>query len=141
MFNFEMAHALKGYNGPCRHIHGHSYKLLVTLIGEPENNPESPNNGMLIDFSVLKNIVREQIIDVFDHALLLNIASKNDFSQKEENLFTKTIFTDYQPTCENLLTDFVQRIIHKIPSQVRLHNLKLYETSTSFAEWYADDNA
>ncbi|HQH18564.1 MAG TPA: 6-carboxytetrahydropterin synthase, partial [Bacteroidales bacterium] len=51
-FKFEMAHALWGYDGPCKNIHGHSYYLYVTIIGSPINNPQSPKNGMVIDYSV-----------------------------------------------------------------------------------------
>ena len=56
-FSFEMAHALAGYDGPCREIHGHSYKLFVTVRGIPEQNPNSPKFGMVMDFGDLKRIV------------------------------------------------------------------------------------
>ncbi len=59
IFHFEMAHALNNYDGLCRNIHGHSYKLRVTLIGQPSNDKTSPKKGMLIDFSDIKKIVRE----------------------------------------------------------------------------------
>ena len=72
IFHFEMAHALNNYDGLCRNIHGHSYKLRVTLIGQPSNDKTSPKKGMLIDFSDIKKIVRESIIDKYDHALVLN---------------------------------------------------------------------
>jgi 6-pyruvoyltetrahydropterin/6-carboxytetrahydropterin synthase len=55
-------------------------------------------------------------------------------------MFGNTVVVDYQPTCENLVTDFAERIKSHLPVKVKLHSLKLYETATSFAEWYASDN-
>jgi 6-pyruvoyltetrahydropterin/6-carboxytetrahydropterin synthase len=55
-------------------------------------------------------------------------------------MFGNTVLVDYQPTCENLVADFAQRISGLLPRGVTLHNLKLYETASSFAEWYASDN-
>ncbi len=57
-----------------------------------------------------------------------------------KKMFDNTIIVDYQPTCENLVADFAARIKQKLPEKVRLHSLKLYETATSFAEWFASDN-
>jgi len=139
-FNFEMAHALHGYDGPCRHIHGHSYELFVTIAGTPVDDPDSAKYGMLMDFKDLKQMVRECIINDFDHALVLH----RDFAPqniKEVNeLYGKLILVDYQPTSENLLFDFAERIKGRLPENVVLHSLKLRETLTSYAEWFAGDN-
>ncbi|HIR32642.1 MAG TPA: 6-pyruvoyl tetrahydropterin synthase family protein, partial [Candidatus Coprenecus merdigallinarum] len=70
-FRFEGAHALTGYDGKCRHIHGHSYILYVTVKGTPSNPDGTPKSGMLIDFTDLKQIVNDHIIDIFDHSLIL----------------------------------------------------------------------
>ena len=51
------------------------------------------------------------------------------------------ILVDYQPTSENMVTDFAARIKNRLPHDVELHSLKLQETESSFAEWYASDNA
>ena len=56
-FSFEMAHMLEGYDGPCSEIHGHSYRLFVTVAGTPCSDPQNPKYGMVIDFGVLKRIV------------------------------------------------------------------------------------
>jgi 6-pyruvoyltetrahydropterin/6-carboxytetrahydropterin synthase len=135
-----MAHALKGYDGPCRNIHGHSYELYVTVIGNPLNDPSSPKNGMLMDFGDLKKIVRARIIEEFDHALVLNQESADEFLPLKSEVFGKTILVNFQPTSENLLIEFASRLIPLLPENVKLHNLKLRETVTSFAEWYAADN-
>jgi 6-pyruvoyltetrahydropterin/6-carboxytetrahydropterin synthase len=139
-FKFEMAHALKGYDGPCRNIHGHSYELYVTIKGEPIQEASSPKNGMLMDFGDLKKIVRNSIVEEFDHSLVLNRRSADEFLPLQSEVFGKTILVDYQPTSENLLIDFAARLIPLLPPNVVLHNLRLRETVTSFAEWYASDN-
>ena len=138
-FKFEMAHALKGYDGLCRNIHGHSYELLVTIAGKPVTDTNSVKLGMVMDFGDLKKIVRKSIIDEFDHALVLSRASANDFAPDVE-MFGRTILVDYQPTSENMLIDFVSRLKNQLPANVKLHHLLLRETVTSYAEWFAEDN-
>lgn len=135
-----MAHALYGYDGPCKNIHGHSYELQVTVIGLPNADNANVKFGMVIDFTDLKKIVKEQIVDVMDHALVLN---GNSPHRKLENLnesFEKIIFVDYQPTCENMLIDFKNRIIGLLPPYAKLHCMSLRETANSYAEWYSTDN-
>ena len=139
-FKFEMAHALKGYDGPCRHIHGHSYELYVTIVGIPIQDSSSPKNGMLMDFGDLKKIVRNCIVEEFDHALVLNRESADEFLPLKSEVFGKTILVEYQPTSENLLIDFAARLLPLLPPGIKLHNLRLRETVTSYAEWYATDN-
>lgn len=140
-FSFEAAHMLEGYDGLCREIHGHSYRLFVTVKGEPVNDPTSPKLGMVMDFGILKRIVNEQIVDRLDHAFMMRRTENS-----EEVLlalggsFSKVVFTDYQPTCENMLADFAERLLGALPEEVELCSLKLHETATSFAEWYASDN-
>jgi 6-pyruvoyltetrahydropterin/6-carboxytetrahydropterin synthase len=139
-FRFEMAHALYGYDGKCRNIHGHSYKLSVTVIGTPSVKSSDPKKGMVIDFGDLKKIVAKEIIEKFDHALLLSAAipEKNKISAR--SLSDKIVFTPYQPTCENILIDISKIISKQIPAKYKLHNLRLGETNDSYAEWFAEDN-
>ena len=139
-FHFEMSHVLWNYDGPCRNVHGHSYRLFVTLSGIPVNEPGNPKNGMVIDFSVLKSIVKKEIINVFDHAVVISKQFDKGKTGMFKNMFGNTVLVDYQPTCENLVSDFAERINGLLPPGINLHNLKLYETATSFAEWYASDN-
>ncbi|HNW97192.1 MAG TPA: 6-carboxytetrahydropterin synthase [Bacteroidales bacterium] len=139
-FKFEMAHALWGYDGPCKNIHGHSYYLYVTISGKPLNDPSSPKNGMVIDYSVIKKIVKENITNSLDHALLLNANTPHKELEKFKNMFDNIVLVPFQPTCENLLSDFASRIQKLLPKEIKLFSLRLSETVTSFAEWYADDN-
>ncbi len=135
-----MAHALKGYDGLCRNIHGHSYELLVTVIGVPVSDTASAKLGMVMDFGDLKKIVRNCIVDEFDHALVLNRESVSDFGPMDAEFFGRTILVDYQPTSENMIIDFASRLKSSIPENVKLHHMLLRETVTSYAEWYAEDN-
>ncbi len=139
-FKFESAHALLGYDGPCKNIHGHSYKMAVTLIGEPINDANSPKNGMVMDFGVIKQIVNESIVKPFDHALILNANAEMAYSSEIKTLTDKLILVQYQPSCENFLIDFAERIKNKLPEDIKLFSIRLDETSNSFAEWFASDN-
>ena len=139
-FSFEMAHALWNYDGPCRNVHGHSYRLFVTLYGKPLMEPDNPKNGMVIDFSDLKRIVKKEIVDVFDHSVVVSRHFDKEKKDMFALLFGNTVLVDYQPTCENLVSDFAGRIGRLLPSGIKLHSLRLYETATSYAEWYAEDN-
>jgi 6-pyruvoyltetrahydropterin/6-carboxytetrahydropterin synthase len=139
-FRFEAAHALKGYDGPCRNIHGHSYELSVTVTGDPVEAKDSPKTGMIMDFSELKKIIKKSVIDPFDHALILSSDYPDDEFNRSGEAFSNVILVGYQPTSENLLIDFAARIRSLLPDKVRLHSLRLRETSTSYAEWFAGDN-
>lgn len=139
-FKFEMAHALPCHKGACKNIHGHSYTLAVTLFGTPINDNSCADNGMIMDFGDLKTIVRGQIISVFDHALVLHTSTNENLKSELHNTLSKILWVDYDPTSENLLLDFVERLKHQLPSTVMLHSLFLRETATSYAEWFASDN-
>jgi 6-pyruvoyltetrahydropterin/6-carboxytetrahydropterin synthase len=139
-FSFEMSHVLLNYDGPCRNVHGHSYRLFVTLSGVPVNDPGNPKNGMVIDFAELKNIVLARIVNLFDHSVVVSRDFVREKHGMTEDIFGNTVIVDYQPTCENLVADFAGRLKDKIPSGIKLHSLKLYETAKSYAEWFAEDN-
>ena len=140
-FTFETGHALYGYDGKCKNVHGHSYKLSVTVIGKPISEDNHIKLGMVIDFSDLKKIVKEEIVDVFDHATVLNkntphLELANVLKEKGHHI----ILVNYQPTSENMIIDFSYRIKARLSKDIELHSLKLQETETSYAEWFASDN-
>ena len=140
-FTFEMAHVLLNYDGPCKKVHGHSYRLFVTLSGVPVKDSVNPKNGMVIDFSDLKNIVLEKIINRFDHSVVISSDFDREKMGMTEKIFGNTVIVDYQPTCENLVADFAGRLINEIPPGIKLHSLRLCETAKSYAEWFAEDNS
>jgi 6-pyruvoyltetrahydropterin/6-carboxytetrahydropterin synthase len=140
MFPFEMAHALQNYDGACRNIHGHSYVLYVTLIGTPVNNKLDPKNGMVVDFGDIKGIVKKLIINEFDHALVICWSPENENLKQMDQMFGKLKMVDFQPTVENLLIYFANLLKNHLTPSVELHSLKLQETGTAYAEWFAGDN-
>jgi len=140
-FSFETGHALYGYDGKCRNVHGHSYRLSVTVIGTPISNTGNVKYGMVIDFSDLKKIVKEEIVDVFDHATVFNkntphVELANELQDRGHNV----LLVNYQPTSEMMVIDFAEKIKTRLPKTIKLHSLKLQETATSYAEWFASDN-
>ncbi len=140
-FSFETGHALYGYDGKCRNVHGHSYKLSVTVIGQPISEPGEVKLGMVIDFGDLKKIVKEEVVDPFDHATVFNKNTPHlELAQELEKRGHKVILADYQPTSENMVIDFAAKISAKLPDTIKLHSLKLRETETAYAEWFASDN-
>jgi len=139
-FKFETAHSLPGYDGLCKNIHGHSYELLVTVAGYPLQEKNHPKRGMVMDFGDLKKIVRKEIVEPFDHALVLrNDVPKTLITELKKN-YEKIILLDYQPTSEMMLIDFAERLKAKIPHNIDLKHLMLRETVTSYAEWFAEEN-
>ena len=140
-FNFETGHALYGYDGKCKNVHGHSYKLSVTVIGSPIRDTSNVKYGMVIDFGDLKKIVKEEIVDVFDHATVFNKNTPHiELAKELKDRGHHVILVDYQPTSEMMVIDFAKKIQNRLPENIKLHAIKLQETDTSFAEWYASDN-
>jgi 6-pyruvoyltetrahydropterin/6-carboxytetrahydropterin synthase len=140
-FSFETGHALYGYDGKCKNIHGHSYQLFVTVIGKPISNSEHVKFGMVIDFSDLKKIIKEEIVNVFDHATVFNKNTPHvELAKELSDRGHDVILVDYQPTSEMMVIDFVQKIKNRLPNTIKLHALKLQETTTCYAEWVASDN-
>ena len=119
LFEFEACHHLPLYDGACHKLHGHSYKLEVTVGGRIIKDGTNHKNGMIIDFKDLKQIVKKVVIDTYDHSNL------NDFFPN--------------PTAEIMVGCIAVDIIRELPKDVYLTNVKLWETSTSYAEYSCFD--
>lgn len=139
-FHFEMAHALFEYDGLCRNIHGHSYNLQVTLFGEAKKKPGHPKDGMVMDFSELKKVVNSQIVERFDHALMVNSLFPNSQIKLLKQTTERIIIVDFQPTSENIVAYIAEILQQHLPIGVSLFSIRLNETVTSYAEWFASDN-
>ena len=126
-FVFEMAHALDGYDGKCANLHGHSYHLEVTV----ETPAEPPQEGMHLDFHTLKQLVQSEIIDRYDHALVLK--SGTSLASTADGMPNLRV-VDFNPTTENLLLYFASLLTPHIPHSARLYSIRLSETDTSTAE-------
>lgn len=131
MFSFEMAHCLWQYEGKCSNMHGHSYKMEVTVEGTP-----SRENGMVIDFKKLKDIVNESIIDKFDHSTVLYEHADPDIINALKKNFERVHVLPFQPSTENLLQHFGDLLSGALPANVRLYSIRLHETDTSYAELF-----
>jgi len=140
VFHFDMAHVLLDYPGKCKNIHGHTYKLEVTVWGILCNEEYSPNKGMLIDFTDFKNLIQNEIIAVWDHALMIHQNSDPVLLSALKNNYEKIITVPFQPTTENMICELATIIKKILPSDLQLFSLRLYETEKSFAEWYASEN-
>lgn len=113
-FEFEAAHNLIDYKGKCANLHGHSYKLSVSVTGEVDEN-----TGMVADFGEIKKIIKSEIIDQYDHTYLNDMFESN-------------------PTAENMVVDFWfmlhKALYEKFGNDVQLYSVKLWETSGNCAE-------
>ncbi len=129
-FDFAMAHALMGYPGKCRNIHGHSYKMEVTVTGEMQ-----PDTGMVMDFKALKDLVNDVIVNKLDHALVLSNQVDPTLIETLRAHYDKIVLFPFQPSTENMLAHFADLLRPHLPANVRLYSIRLHETDTSYAEW------
>jgi 6-pyruvoyltetrahydropterin/6-carboxytetrahydropterin synthase len=114
LFEFEACHHLPNYKGACERMHGHSYKLEVTVTSFRNGKlGELDNAGMIMDFKELKIIVKAKILDLVDHQNL------NDIYQN--------------PTAENMVADFYSCLSTYLPVDIKIECVKLWETSSSYA--------
>lgn len=139
-FQFEMAHALSGHDGLCRFVHGHSYRLKVTLSGMPSTDVGNPGLGMVMDFAKLKQVVNERIINRFDHAIAVREDAPEASVMASHTSFTKPVLLPFQPSSENLSIYFSELLRESLPPHVRLEELELSETASSSACWRWEDN-
>lgn len=140
-FHFEMAHLLPNYDGLCKNLHGHSYKMEVCVSGLPNQETGCTDEGMIIDFKLLKEIVNSSVIEKVDHSVLLNNQTDKILIDVLKQQQLKVFEVDFRPTTENLLVYFSKLIAEKLPKGVSLHCLRLQETEGSFAEFYPENPA
>ena len=118
-FKFEMAHALLDHDGPCKNIHGHSYLLSITLKGNPIEDTSNPKEGMVVDFSDLKKLVNEEIVNPFDHALMLNKrTSKEIYTSLKDQKFCQNFIKTKQKVINDaaLGVKWGAKLHHKKPA-------------------------
>lgn len=125
---FEAAHRLSNYAGDCRQLHGHTYKLEVTISG-----PVQADTDMVLDFKVLKEILKSAVLVPFDHALILkdNPQNRQDFG----NYTGRITWLPTEPTAERMVLFLADSIGSLLPASTRLDSLRLFETSNSYATW------
>ncbi len=126
-FRWEMGHRLPEHFDKCRNIHGHSYRMLIELEGELQNN------GMVMDYYDLKKVIKP-VIENLDHAFLVYIEDK-EIIEFLDKMKSKKVVVDFQSTVENICKYFL-REIKKIdfPANVRQVKVRVYETHDDYAE-------
>ena len=133
IFKFDAAHFLTDYEGKCANMHGHTYKLEVSVrsYAKPQVSEAVSDireeaklcltGGMVVDFGDLKKIVNSEVIDLFDHATL------ND-------VFRKHGWDDFSTTAENIVMFIMGRLERPLSAiGIRITRLRLWETETCYA--------
>ena len=127
-FRWEMAHRLPFHDGGCRNIHGHSYRMWIEIVGEPNAN------GMVLDYFDLKRLVDPLVAEI-DHAFLCD---NSDTLIREflESSGLKAVYVDFPTTAENICGWFYERLSDVFSPMKHLRELRvrIQETERTFAE-------
>ena len=135
---FDAGHRIPDHQSQCRHLHGHRYAIEITLAGDIIQSAGQPLNGMVMDFSEIKALAKQHLVDAWDHAFL---AYRQD-APVVDFLATlsghKTVLLDAVPTVENLaaLAFSVLNAVYldTYGNHLRLEHLRLYETPNCWAD-------
>jgi 6-pyruvoyltetrahydropterin/6-carboxytetrahydropterin synthase len=142
---FDAGHRIPDHQSQCRHLHGHRYAIEITLRGDVIRETGSPLNGMVMDFSHVKALAKEHLVDAWDHAFLVWRGDTALVSFLESLPGHKTVLLDVVPTAENLaatafrLLDSVYRDTYG--NRLRLERVRLYETPNCWADATRDEMA
>lgn len=135
IFTFDSSHMLDGHDGKCQNLHGHTYRLEVTVAGEPVR--EGAKAGMVMDFTDLKAAVKQEITDPFDHAFIYH--GENEREQQIAALLEqwqmKTLRLPCRTTAENMAAFMYGRLKE---AGLNVCSITLWETPTSCAQ-YSDE--
>lgn len=135
---FDAGHRIPDHKSQCRNLHGHRYSLEITLSGDIISQKEVSENGMVMDFSDVKKIARESIVDVWDHAFLVFKDDKVvlDFLNSLPN--HKTVIFPCVPTAENMASEAFKILKDEYKdtygNHLKLERVRLYETPNSWAD-------
>jgi len=135
---FDAGHRIPNHNSQCRHLHGHRYALEVTLSGEIITQEGVSEQGMVMDFSDVKRIAKEQLVDPWDHAFLVYRGDKQVLEFLNSIPGHKTIVLDVVPTAENLAQVAFQLLDRAYQgtynNHLTLQKVRLYETPNNWAD-------
>jgi len=134
IFTFDAAHQLVGHNGKCANVHGHTYKLEVVLKGPVVPHAGASSEGFVMDFHDLKNIVKERIVDPWDHSFLAMGNEPVLESLRSSN--SKVTLLGFRTTAENLSAYICYELKR---AGLPVYSVKLWETPTAWAEVLASD--
>lgn len=135
-FSFDIAHMLDGHDGKCKNLHGHTYRLEVEISGPLIQ--EGPKEGMVLDFSDLKQAVKQWVVDPMDHAFLYHRHNEREaaLAQMLQSWQMKTYALECRTTAEAIS----QHIFHCLREQggLPISRIRLWETPTSYSEYEGD---
>ena len=140
---FDAGHRIPDHKSQCRHLHGHRYALEITLAGDVIARPGDPANGMVMDFSEVKSLAKEHLVDLWDHAFLVYSGDTQVVDFLKTLPDHKTVVLDCIPTAENLaaqafaLLDAAYRDTYG--NHLRLRRVRLYETPNCWADALGDE--
>lgn len=137
-FEFDAGHRISTHQSQCRNLHGHRYVLEVTISGGIITEADVPEQGMVMDFASVKQVIHEALVDQWDHAFLVYAGDTRvlEFLQSMEG--HKTVVLDVQPTAENLAWiafSILQRTFRdRYADRLELEHVRLYETPNCWAD-------
>jgi 6-pyruvoyltetrahydropterin/6-carboxytetrahydropterin synthase len=135
---FDAGHRIPDHKSQCRHLHGHRYAIEITLGGEIIRQDGDCADGMVMDFSEIKSLAVEHLIDLWDHAFLVHVGDQTVVQFLQSLPDHKTVLLECTPTAENLaeqaftILDAVYRDTYG--NQLRLERVRLYETPNCWAD-------
>lgn len=135
---FDAGHRIPDHQSKCCHLHGHRYAIEVTLIGTPVELVGIPENGMVMDFSRVKQLAKIHVVDVWDHAFLVYRGDTSVLTFLNSMPGHKTVVLDKVPTAENLASLAFATLdpIYQatLGNQLRLQRVRIYETPNCWAD-------
>jgi 6-pyruvoyltetrahydropterin/6-carboxytetrahydropterin synthase len=135
---FDAGHRIPDHKSQCRNLHGHRYTLEITLTGEVIDADGNSDNGMIMDFSDVKALAKQHLVDVWDHAFIVYEKDDKVLDFLSSLPDHKTVVIDRIPTVENLAqvayTILKTVFIDRFGTGLRLHKLVLHETPNCWAE-------
>ena len=135
---FDAGHRIPNHSSQCRHLHGHRYAIEITLSGDIITTEGLPEQGMVMDYSEVKRIAKEQLVDAWDHAFLVYSGDKAVLDFLNGLPEHKTVVLDVPPTAENLATVAFNILNHAYrntyANQLRLERIRIYETPNNWAD-------
>ena len=139
---FDAGHRIPDHRSQCRHLHGHRYAIEITLSGDIISRPHDPANGMVMDFSEIKSLARQFVVDVWDHAFLVYEGDLTVLEFLKTIPDHKTVALPSIPTAENLARnafDILDRVYRDVyGNHLRLERVRLYETPNCWADAIRD---
>ena len=135
---FDAGHRISTHNSQCRHLHGHRYAIEITLSGSIISEKGAAQQGMVMDFSEVKQIAKSALVDKWDHAFLVYSGDTPVMQFLQSLTDHKTVVLDVQPTAENLaviafsILDEAYQDIYG--NHLQLEQVRLFETPNCWAD-------